>query len=144
MDFNEYYIKEHEEHKKLMLTSFQTLLSFYRHLMLVASTFLGILIALHPSTATPLYTRLLFFLAVVALSLGILALCVVLHACSVLLQKFYQDHGTELQRAELERDIARYRSFDVSKEIKALLPISYACFIIALVLLVVYTALTLV
>lgn len=133
MNLDEYYTQEAEKLNKLMFTSFQTQLTFYRHLILVASTFLGILIAFHPSDVTPLCTRLVFLSAVIALTLGILAPSVVLHAYTALLQKFYQDFRNELQRAILAQDTMEKVPFDISKTSKNLLPISYFLFIIALV-----------
>lgn len=90
MNLDEYYSRSVEKLNKVMFTSFQTQLTFYRHLILVASTFLGILIAFHPSGATPPCTRWAFLAAVIALTLGILALSIVLHAYTALLKKFYQ------------------------------------------------------
>lgn len=143
MTLDEYYTQEAEKLDKLMFTSFQTQLTFYRHLILVASTFLGILIAFHPSIATPLCTRLVFLFAVIALTLGTLALGVVLHAYTTLLQEFYQSFRNELQRAVLERDTMEHIPFYIPKTSKNLVPISYFLFIIALVLLITYTILIL-
>ncbi len=143
MNFDEYYSRNVEELNKVMFTSFQTQLTFYRHLILVASTFLGILIAFHPSGATPPCTRWAFLAAVIALTLGILALSIVLHAYTALLKKFYQSFRTELQRAALARDIMKDVPFDIPEIVKILVPISYFLFIIALVLLITYTILIL-
>ena len=143
MNFDEYYSRNVEELNKVMFTSFQTQLTFYRHLILVASTFLGILIAFHPSGATPPCTRWAFLAAVIALTLGILALSIVLHAYTALLKKFYQSFRTELQRAALARDIMKDVPFDIPEIVKILVPISYFLFIIALVLLIIYTILIL-
>lgn len=143
MNLDEYYSRNVEELNKVMFTSFQTQLTFYRHLILVASTFLGILIAFHPSGATPPCTRWTFLAAVIALTLGILALGIVLHAYTALLQEFYQSFRTELQRAILAQDTMEQVPFDISKTSKNLLPISYFLFIIALVLLITYTILIL-
>lgn len=143
MNFDEYYSRNVEELNKVMFTSLQTQLTFYRHLILVASTFLGILIAFHPSGATPPCTRWAFLAAVIALTLGILALSIVLHAYTALLKKFYQSFRTELQRAALARDIMKDVPFDIPEIVKILVPISYFLFIIALVLLITYTILIL-
>lgn len=143
MNFDEYYSRNIEELNKVMFTSFQTQLTFYRHLILVASTFLGILIAFHPSGVTPPCTRWTFLAAVIALTLGILALSIVLHAYTALLKKFYQSFRTELQRAALARDIMKDVPFDIPEIVKILVPISYFLFIIALVLLITYTILIL-
>jgi|GEM_PF-3560387 hypothetical protein len=143
MNLDEYYSRSVEELNKVMFTSFQTQLTFYRHLILVASTFLGILIAFHPSGATPPCTRWAFLAAVIALTLGILALSIVLHAYTALLKKFYQSFRTELQRAALARDIMKDVPFDIPEIVKILVPISYFLFIIALVLLITYTILIL-
>ena len=143
MNLDEYYSRSVEELNKVMFTSFQTQLTFYRHLILVASTFLGILIAFHPSGATPPCTRWAFLAAVIALTLGILALSIVLHAYTALLKKFYQSFRTELQRAALARDIMKDVPFDIPEIVKILVPISYNLFIIALVLLITYTILIL-
>ena len=143
MNIDEYYSRSVEELNKVMFTSFQTQLTFYRHLILVASTFLGILIAFHPSGATPPCTRWAFLAAVIALTLGILALSIVLHAYTALLKKFYQSFRTELQRAALARDIMKDVPFDIPEIVKILVPISYFLFIIALVLLITYTILIL-
>lgn len=143
MTLDEYYTQQQEKQNKLMFMSFQTQYTFYRHLILVASTFLGILIAFHPSIATPQCTRLVFLLAVIALTLGILALGVVLHAYTTLLQEFYQSFRSELQRAVLARDTMRHVPFDISETPKNLVSISYFLFIIALVLLIIYTILIL-
>jgi hypothetical protein len=143
MNLDEYYSRSVEKLNKVMFTSFQTQLTFYRHLILVASTFLGILIAFHPSGATPPCTRWAFLAAVIALTLGILALSIVLHAYTALLKKFYQSFRTELQRAALARDIMKDVPFDIPEIVKILVPISYFLFIIALVLLITYTILIL-
>ncbi len=143
MNLDEYYSRNVEELNKVMFTSFQTQLTFYRHLILVASTFLGILIAFHPSGTTPPCTRWAFLAAVIALTLGILALGIVLHAYTALLKKFYQSFRTELQRAALARDIMTDVPFDIPEIVKILVPISYFLFIIALVLLITYTILIL-
>lgn len=143
MNLDEYYSRSVEELNKVMFTSFQTQLTFYRHLILVASTFLGILIAFHPSGATPPCTRWAFLAAVIALTLGILALSIALHAYTALLKKFYQSFRTELQRAALARDIMKDVPFDIPEIVKILVPISYFLFIIALVLLITYTILIL-
>lgn len=143
MNLDEYYSRSVEKLNKVMFTSFQTQLTFYRHLILVASTFLGILIAFHPSGATPPCTRCAFLAAVIALTLGILALSIVLHAYTALLKKFYQSFRTELQRAALARDIMKDVPFDIPEIVKILVPISYFLFIIALVLLITYTILIL-
>ena len=143
MNLDEYYSRSVEELNKVMFTSFQTESSFYRHLILVASTFLGILIAFHPSGATPPCTRWAFLAAVIALTLGILALSIALHAYTALLKKFYQSFRTELQRAALARDIMKDVPFDIPEIVKILVPISYFLFIIALVLLITYTILIL-
>ena len=139
MNLDEYYSRSVEELNKVMFTQ----LTFYRHLILVASTFLGILIAFHPSGATPPCTRWAFLAAVIALTLGILALSIVLHAYTALLKKFYQSFRTELQRAALARDIMKDVPFDIPEIVKILVPISYFLFIIALVLLITYTILIL-
>ena len=143
MNLDEYYSRSVEKLNKVMFTSFQTQLTFYRHLILVASTFLGILIAFHPSGATPPCTRWAFLAAVIALTLGILALSIVLHAYTALLKKFYQSFRTELQRAALARDIMKDVPFDIPEIVKILVPISYFLFIFALVLLITYTILIL-
>ena len=142
MNLDEYYSQESEELNKLMFTSFQTE-SFYRHLILVASTFLGILIAFHPSDVTPQCTRWAFLAAVIALTLGILALSIVLHAYTALLKKFYQSFRNELLHVKQEQGTMEHATFDISKTSKILVPISYFLFIIALVLLIIYTILIL-
>ena len=143
MNLDEYYSQESEELNKLMFTSFQTESSFYRHLILVASTFLGILIAFHPSDVTPQCTRWAFLTAVIALTLGILALSIVLHAYTALLKKFYQSFRNELLHVKQEQGTMEHATFDISKTSKILVPISYFLFIIALVLLIIYTILIL-
>lgn len=140
MNLDEYYSRSVEELNKVMFTSFQTQLTFYRHLILVASTFLGILIAFHPSGATPPCTRWAFLAAVIALTLGILALSIVLHAYTNFLKSFIKvfEPNFNVSTGERYNEGCSFRHPRNCKNSRT----DFIFFIIALVLLITYTILT--
>lgn len=139
MDLEEYYTQEEIKQEELMFRSFQTEYSFYKHLLLVASSILGILISLHQTGSSPLYARVTFFLAVVLLTLGILALSVVVYDYTKTLKDFYRTYRTGLRIAKSLGNTIPPFAYYTSRKTKFFVRFSYGSLLIALVLLIIYT-----
>jgi hypothetical protein len=131
-DFKEYARLTQEENK--------TICAWLRHILLVVSTLLGILISLGSNTQGCLYVRLCFSLANILFALATAGLLAVLYTYSA---KSARDIR-EAYRNELESAIAEGRSMrpagtNVSKAVFFLEKASYICIGAALILLAVYS-----
>ena len=84
---------------ELVEKSSQLRFSFFQHILLVSSSILGILIALHSSNSPYIYIRLVFLLALVLFALGILSTGVVVHDLSLLVADIQLKYSKEVQRA---------------------------------------------
>lgn len=71
---------------------------FYRNILVVSASVLGILISLHTTQSPCIYIRLVFALSVLLLLLGTLSTSLVLYDLSLLPERTRQEYLIELQK----------------------------------------------
>ena len=76
---------------------------FYRNILVVSASVLGILISLHTQQSSVLYIRLVFALSVLLLLLGTLSISLLLFDLSLLPERTRQEFLTQLQKSVSER-----------------------------------------
>jgi hypothetical protein len=75
---------------------------FYRNILVVSASVLGILISLHTQQSSVLYIRLVFALSVLLLLLGTLSISLLLFDLSLLPERTRQEFLTQLQKSVSE------------------------------------------
>ena len=91
--------------QELTMASYEKQLSFLYHLLLVSSSVLSIVISLHTSNEAPLYIRWAFAIAVILLTLGVLACSIALYCQKEIAergrQKYIEEHIQAMRNGEL-------------------------------------------
>lgn len=133
-DFNALQEIAREENK--------TLCFWLRHILLVISPLLGILISLQDTSQCNLYARLCFALACILLALGMLGLFVALYSHSAMSARSLREaYSRELQDAVREHRSMRPVGANIPKYALFCEKAAYACIGIAFLLLAVYSLL---
>jgi hypothetical protein len=95
----DYYYKRMQELNKIVQQSADKKEIFWQHILLVSSTILGILIALHQTSILSPHIRLVFLLANFLLLIGILTSGIVLYDYTNLAERLRQAYHSELDTA---------------------------------------------
>jgi hypothetical protein len=120
-----------------------TLCAWFRHVLLVVSTLFGILISLHANTPHILHARLCFSLANILLALAIAGLLSVLYNFSPKSSRQVRAaYQRELEDARKEHRDMRPVGVKISRCVFFVEKASYVCISASLLLLAVYSLLT--
>ena len=140
---NAYYEQKLHELADMTEKSAEKQLSFFQSLLIASVTLLGILISLHDSTTDILLYRLLYAVAIVLLSLGILSVVTVVYDWSMMVERGRQEFAREAQNA-LQEDRKLKPVFLARKKGAAVCEkITYVSLSTALLLLTVYAVVSL-
>lgn len=92
----EYYKQQQYKLEELTNQSSQRILSFWQHILLVASSIDGILISLHVGSSEYQCIRWAFLLSIGLLTLGVLTTSIVLYDHTMLLEQCRQKYAQEV------------------------------------------------
>lgn len=138
----DYYEEQMAVYSELSIKENDTLCTWFRHILFVATTLLGILISLHDMSNAPQYTRLCLALAEILLSIGIVSAFAVLYRLSLhqarVLRSAYRD---ELLNAQKENRTMRIVGDNIPRCYTSLETLAYPCFGLSFFLLSVYSLL---
>lgn len=133
---------DYEKLSKITVEENEALRAWFRHVLLVTSTLLGILISLHPTSQGILLPRLCYSLAAFLLALGILGTFVVLYNFSAIsARKVRKTYSDELKNAIREQRDIRIVGVKTPKYVYIIEKVSYGCIGGAFVLLALYSLL---
>lgn len=137
-------IEELKRLEELSMESHNTLCSWLRHILLVTSPLLGILVSLHDTPHSNLCIRLCFALSNALLASGILCVLVALYGYSTktvreVFQSYY--HKLELQASDDHPPVPLARLVEYPKYALRCEKAAYACIGIAFLLLGTYSLL---
>ena len=116
---------------------------FHRSILVAGASILGILLSLHSTQTSCLYIRLVFLLSILLLLSGVLLSAAVLRDLSLLPEQTRKAFAEELQEALLEERDPQWIGVSVRKRTVLCEKWCLISFLSSLLLLVVYTALSL-
>lgn len=114
---------------------------FFRHILLVAASILGIITALHSSNIQQLHIALVYSLAVGFLALGILLAGVVVYDYSQSFARIQKAYHNELQSAMFENRSVKDIQISTKKRTKVYSILCLIFFLISLLALTIYSIL---
>lgn len=137
----EYYQRQLRKGEDISVLSSQKILSFWQHILLVASSIDGILISLHETSLQSQYIRLVFLLSIVLLTLAVLTTTIVVYDHSMQTERARQRFAEEEQNAFQEDRLMKI--VFVKKKTRTIILewFSSIALILALLLLLAYTVL---
>ena len=106
MDKN-YYYRVSKENEAYMKKSQDSQEQFFRQMLLVCSTILGILVSLHQIPSEVRYSRVVFLAAVALLAASILAVSIVLYDYSKMPIRIWKAYQDKIEEARTENRTVR-------------------------------------
>ncbi|WP_430973402.1 hypothetical protein [Sunxiuqinia rutila] len=137
MDTN-YYHNQLEQLNEIVKESADKKISFYKHVILVSSSILGIIISLHTTTSQCLYVRLTFVFSVISLLIGILSMVVVIYDFSHLPERILPVLQSEIENALKKDEKVKPVFVKHKKRTLILEKMSYLFLLLGMALLVTY------
>lgn len=134
-----YYDTQIKKAQEITDKSYERILSFWQHILLVFSSIDCILISLHVGNSGCIYTRVAFVLSTFLLTLGVLSATIVVYDLSMLVERTRQVFLQELQIAI--RQNHRVGSIVAKKKKRTVFCEIFSCvsFVLALFSMLIYT-----
>lgn len=136
---NSYYQEQRKTMIELMNKSTDKILSLWQHILLVSSGIDGVLISLHIESPLSLYTRLVFFLTVFVLSVGVSCSAIVVFDLSMLPERARLESIEEYKKSVQDDRMMNPVYVGYRKRTLFCQKVSYFSFALSLLLLLVYT-----
>lgn len=140
---NDTWTKNLRKMAELTNLSVENRAGFHRSILVAGASILGILLSLHSTQTSCLYIRLVFLLSILLLLSGVLLSAAVLRDLSLLPEQTRKAFAEELQEALSEERDPQWIGVSVRKRTVLCEKWCLISFLSSLLLLVVYTALSL-